>query len=72
MNLLRGVEQHKLRWNPEKVDNHRLILGKNRFSFAPYAAYHLLRSEAAQYAKSEDAPAWVKFATDRLKVFLPK
>jgi hypothetical protein len=69
---MRGVEQHKLRWNPKIIDNHRLILGQNRVSFAPYGAYHLLRSEATQIAKSEDAPAWVKFATDRLKGVLPK
>jgi len=72
VNLMRGVAQHKLRWNPKIIDNHRLILGQDRVSFAPYAAYHLLRSEAAQCAKSEDAPAWIKFATDRLKGFLPK
>jgi len=72
VNLMRGVAQHKLRWNPKIIDNHRLILGQDRVSFAPYAAYHLLRSEAAQCAKSEDAPAWIKFATDRLKGLLPK
>jgi CelD/BcsL family acetyltransferase involved in cellulose biosynthesis len=72
VNMLRGEEPQKLRWNPEIVVNHRLILSRNRISFAPYAAYHLLRSKAAEYAKSEDAPAWIKPATEQLKGFLIK
>ncbi len=72
VNLLRGEERHKLRWNPKIMTNHRLILGRDRISFAPYAAYHLLRSKVAEYAKSEDTPAWIKPATDRLKGFFPR
>lgn len=72
VNLLRGEERHKLRWNPKIIPNHRLILGRDRVSFAPYAAYHLLRSRAAEYAKSEDAPTWIEPLSDRLKGFFPK
>lgn len=72
VSMLRGADPYKLRWNPKTIANHRLILGRNPISFAPYAAYHLLRSKAAEHAKSENAPAWIKSAVDRLKGFLPK
>jgi CelD/BcsL family acetyltransferase involved in cellulose biosynthesis len=72
VNLLRGEEPHKLRWDPKIVANHRLILGRDRISFTPYAAYYLLGSRAADYSKSENAPAWIKSVLDRLKGFLPK
>ena len=71
VSMLRGEEPSKMRWDPKIINNYRLILGKNLFPFAPYAAYHLLRSRIAQYAKSEDAPIWLKSTVDRLKKALP-
>jgi CelD/BcsL family acetyltransferase involved in cellulose biosynthesis len=70
VSMLRGADEHKLRWNPKIIVNHRLILGKHRISFAPYATYHLLRSKVVEYTESEYAPSWIKPATDRLKKFL--
>ncbi|MGH3148196.1 MAG: GNAT family N-acetyltransferase, partial [Rubrobacter sp.] len=40
LDLLRGEEQYKLRWNPRVVPNHRLILGRNLAFWGPYAGYH--------------------------------
>jgi hypothetical protein len=61
----------KLRWADEVVPSHRAILGHNSASWIPYAAYHALRdryydlrSEAQLYAHSENAPRWLKKATD--------
>ena len=72
VNLLRGEEQQKLRWNPKVTVNHRLILGQDRISFAPYAAYQLLRSRAAEYARSESAPRWVKTAKSGYRALRPR
>lgn len=71
VSMLRGADRYKLRWNPEIIPNRRLLLGRNRTSFAPYATYHILRSRAAEYAKSENAPAWLRSTAYRLKRFLP-
>jgi hypothetical protein len=62
IDLLRGEEQYKLRWSSEILPNHRLILGRHRATWAPYAGYHLLRSRARRYANSERAPRWLKSA----------
>jgi CelD/BcsL family acetyltransferase involved in cellulose biosynthesis len=62
IDLLRGEEPYKLRWSSEIVPNHRLILGRQWTTWAPYAGYHLLRSRARRYAKSEGAPRWIKSA----------
>ena len=61
----------KMRWADEVVPSYRAILGHNSASWIPYAAYHALRdryyglrSEAQLYAHSENAPRWVRKATD--------
>jgi hypothetical protein len=61
----------KMRWADEVVPSHRAILGHNSASWIPYAAYHALRdryyglrSEAQLYVHSENAPRWVRKATD--------
>jgi len=67
LDLLRGEEPYKLRWSSGVVPNHRMILGRDPLSWAPYAGYHALRSKARRYASSEDAPGWAKDATSRYK-----
>jgi CelD/BcsL family acetyltransferase involved in cellulose biosynthesis len=59
LNLLRGEESYKLRWNPRIVPSYRIILGRNAVSWALYAGFHALRSSAKSYAYSENAPGWI-------------
>jgi CelD/BcsL family acetyltransferase involved in cellulose biosynthesis len=68
LDLLRGEEPYKLRWNPRVVPNHRLILGRNLVFCALYGSYHALRSRAKRYADSEDAPQWIKDAKNGYRV----
>jgi CelD/BcsL family acetyltransferase involved in cellulose biosynthesis len=67
LDLLRGEEPYKLRWSSGVVPNHRIILGRDPLSWAPYAGYYALRSKARRYVSSEDAPGWAKDATSRYK-----
>jgi CelD/BcsL family acetyltransferase involved in cellulose biosynthesis len=61
VNLLRGEELHKLRWNPRVVPNHRAILGRSLVFWGPYAGHHALRSEIrCALAHRESLPRWVK------------
>jgi hypothetical protein len=72
VNLLRGEEEQKLRWNPLIVPNRRLILGRGRDpAFAAYSAWHLMRSRAIEYAKSGHAPDWMNLSGRQLRRFLP-
>jgi CelD/BcsL family acetyltransferase involved in cellulose biosynthesis len=71
VSFLRGDEPYKLRWNPELVPNYRLILGRSIAHWGLYAGYHVLRSKAARYAKSENAPRWIQYLAARLKGYLP-
>ncbi len=67
VDLLRGEEPYKLRWSSEIVPTYRLLLGRHRAAWAPYAGYHALRSRAKWYAKSEDSPQWVRSAADKYR-----
>jgi CelD/BcsL family acetyltransferase involved in cellulose biosynthesis len=71
VNLLRGEEPYKLRWSPGVATNHRAILARDPASFGVYAGYHAVRSAAARYTKSEDAPEWIRSAAQRVKGLLP-
>jgi CelD/BcsL family acetyltransferase involved in cellulose biosynthesis len=62
VDFLRGEEPYKLQWASRVVHNHRLVLGRDWLSWAPYAGYEALRSKAELYAYSEGAPKWVKKA----------
>jgi CelD/BcsL family acetyltransferase involved in cellulose biosynthesis len=60
----------KLRWASEVVSSHRAILGRSKVAWLPYAGfyvvrdrYYSLRSEAQVYVHSEQAPRWIKKAT---------
>ena len=71
VSLMNYATEQKLRWADEVVPSYRAILGHNSASWIPYAAYHALRdryyglrSEAQLYAHSENAPRWVRKATD--------
>ena len=44
------------------MPNRQLILGRNGFTFAPYAGYRFLYFRARQLAHSETSPPWVKRA----------
>ncbi|MDQ3862695.1 MAG: GNAT family N-acetyltransferase [Actinomycetota bacterium] len=59
LNLLRGEEPYKLRWNPRIVPSYRVILGRSAVPWALYAGFHALRSSAKSYAYSENAPGWI-------------
>jgi hypothetical protein len=61
----------KLPWVDEVVSSHRVILGRTLAAWIPYAGYHTLRdgyyslsSKAQLYVHSEDAPGWLKKATE--------
>jgi CelD/BcsL family acetyltransferase involved in cellulose biosynthesis len=64
---LRGEESYKLQWASEVIPYHRVILGRHRVARLPYAGYHVLYSEARQYANSEDAPKWVNSAMENYR-----
>jgi CelD/BcsL family acetyltransferase involved in cellulose biosynthesis len=59
LNLLRGEEPYKLRWNPKIVPSYRVILGRSPIAWVLYAGFHALRSSAKSYAYSENAPGWI-------------
>lgn len=44
VNLLRGEEPYKMRWNPRMIPSHRIILGRELFSWSLYAGYRTVRS----------------------------
>jgi len=71
VSFLRGDEPYKRRWKPDSVPNYRLILGRSIVHWGLYAGYHVLRSKAARYAKSENAPRWIQYLAARLKGYLP-
>jgi CelD/BcsL family acetyltransferase involved in cellulose biosynthesis len=62
LDLLRGEEPYKLRWNPTIVPNHRVILGRSLVFWGPYAGYRCLRSRAQRHllAHPESALRWAK------------
>jgi hypothetical protein len=68
----------KLRWASEVVSSHRAILGRStRALWVPYAGYYLTRhrcysllSNAQVYLHSQDAPRWIKKATQRYYALL--
>jgi CelD/BcsL family acetyltransferase involved in cellulose biosynthesis len=66
LDLLRGEEPYKLRWNSRIIPTHRLILGRHRRAWMPYAGYHTLRSRAKLYVRSERAPLWSKRAVGQI------
>jgi CelD/BcsL family acetyltransferase involved in cellulose biosynthesis len=60
LDLLRGEDPYKLRWDHTVVPLHRMILGRHLTTWMPYAGYHVLRSKARQHANSANAPEWAK------------
>jgi CelD/BcsL family acetyltransferase involved in cellulose biosynthesis len=67
LDLLRGDEPYKLRWNPKMVPNQRVILGREGLPFGLYARYRRLRSAARGYVGSEETPPWFRTILDRLR-----
>ncbi len=72
MSWMEYASPDKLRWADEVVGSRRAILGRGKAFWLPYAGYHVLReryyslrSDAHAYVHSEDAPPWIKNATDR-------
>jgi CelD/BcsL family acetyltransferase involved in cellulose biosynthesis len=62
VDLLRGEEPYKLRWNPKIIANYRLILGRSPAFWSLYTGYHALYSKARRYSSARHAPKWVKDA----------
>ena len=67
LDLLRGEEPYKLRWSSRIIPTHRLILGQRRTAWMPYAGYHVLRSRAKLYTRTESAPPWIKSAVGKYR-----
>jgi hypothetical protein len=67
VDLLRGAESYKLRWSSEIVPTYRLLLGRHRAAWAPYAGYQALRSKAKWYVNSETSPKWIKSAAAKYR-----
>jgi CelD/BcsL family acetyltransferase involved in cellulose biosynthesis len=67
LDLLRGGEPYKLRWSSSMIRTHRLIIGRRRATWVPYAGYHALRARAKLYTRSEAVPEWIKNATLRYR-----
>jgi hypothetical protein len=67
VDLLRGKEPYKLRWSSGTIRTHRLILGQHWAAWMPYAGYRALRSRAKLYARSENAPRWIKAAKGKYR-----
>jgi hypothetical protein len=74
ISLMHYTSWDKLRWASEMVSSQRMILARGRSSWVPYANHlpHTLRnrfysllSDAQVYVHSEDAPRWIKNATNR-------
>ena len=63
-----GTSWDKLRWASEVVTSRRVVLGRSRTAWVPYAGYHLLRERyygLQTYVHSECAPGWITKATER-------
>ena len=60
VDLLRGEEPYKLRWSSRIIPNRRVYLGRNTLVWAPYTAYHVLRSAFVRYEQSESVPKWIR------------
>ena len=62
VNMLRGEEPYKLRWNPRIVSNYRMILGRDLVFWGPYASYYALHYKILRYilAHRESTPLLVK------------
>jgi hypothetical protein len=67
LDLLRGEEPYKLRWNPRIVPSYRVILGRSLILWGLHAGFHALRSSAKSYAYSENAPGWVLRAVSKYR-----
>ena len=64
LDLLRGEEDYKLRWSSRVVPNYRVILGRRRVLWGPYAGYQALHSWGRRYASSDRTPSWIKKAAN--------
>jgi CelD/BcsL family acetyltransferase involved in cellulose biosynthesis len=67
LDLLRGEEPYKLRWASRVVANHRVVLGRSRISWAPYASYVALRLGAKRYVTSDSTPQWIRDTVPKLR-----
>jgi len=67
LDLLRGEEPYKLRWATKVVATHRVVLGRSRIAWTPYAAYCVLRSRAKRYVNSDEVPPWINEAVLRFR-----
>lgn len=66
LDLLRGLEPYKLRWEPEMVVNQRLILGRNLVFWCLYSFYQALRQDEGFAALKDRA----RGAAERIRALL--
>ena len=64
LDLMRGTEAYKLRWNPRLVSDRRVLLSRNPIFLLPYAGYRALRTKAKRCADSAGAPQWIRRVLD--------
>jgi hypothetical protein len=67
VDLLNDLAPYKLRWNSEISPHYQLILGKRWIPWGLYSGYHILRSKAVWYARSEDAPQLASDTADKYR-----
>lgn len=61
LSLGRGLAPYKLRWQPSKVTNHRIVLGRSKIVWLPYAGFIMLTSKVRRYRlESFETPNWMK------------
>jgi len=60
LDLFQGDEPYKLRWKPNKVPNHRVVLGRSMAPWVSYAAYRALHSNVKRNVRSGDSPGWIR------------
>jgi hypothetical protein len=77
VSLMDYAPRDKLRWATEMVRSQRMILGRTKALWTPYAGYYVLRdhyrtlhdrylalrTEAQVYVHSQEAPRWIRGAT---------
>lgn len=67
LDLMRGIEPYKLRWNPKIVVNQRILLGRSQVFWFPYVSYWTLRLKARDLADSETTPRWIRSLLNRMR-----
>jgi CelD/BcsL family acetyltransferase involved in cellulose biosynthesis len=66
MSMLRGAEEHKLRWRPQESQNRRILLARPGSALATMYTTGVLAVRAAVRTAKEKAP-WLRTVRDRVR-----